>query len=182
MSSRVLCLLSAGILLAQPAADPKDTARKALDLLLAHKYSEMIPMFSPPGKAANPETVLAKKVPDGWGAVQTIGTPAVREIGTSNIVSIPVKFANQDVTFQVSINAEGQLGLITTVIDPWKHPAYSQPDSFKEREVVIGTQWKLEGTLTVPSGPGPFPGVVLVHDAGPADRDEQKGSVKVFKD
>ena len=39
MFSRVLCLLSAGILLAQPAADPKDTARKALDLLLAHKYS-----------------------------------------------------------------------------------------------------------------------------------------------
>jgi dienelactone hydrolase len=182
MFSRVLCLLSAGILLAQPAADPKDTARKALDLLLAHKYSAMIPMFSPPGKAANPETVLAKKVPDGWGAVQTIGTPAVRAIGTSNIVSIPVKFANQEVTFQIAVDPEGQLGLIQTAIDPWKHPAYSQPDSFKEREAVIGTQWKLEGTLTVPSGPGPFPGVVLVHDAGPADRDEQKGSVKVFKD
>jgi dienelactone hydrolase len=182
MYSRVLCLLSAGVLLAQPAADPKDTARKALDLLLAHKYSEMIPLFSPPGKAANPETVLAKKVPDTWGAVQTIGTPAVRPIGASNIVSIPVKFANQDVTFQISINADGQLGLISTLIDPWKHPPYSKPDSFKEREVVIGTQWKLEGTLSVPNGAGPFPGVVLVHDAGPADRDELNGSVKVFKD
>lgn len=182
MFSRVLCLLSAGILLAQPAADPKDTARKALDLLLAHKYSEMIPMFSPPGKAANPESVLAKKVPDTWGAVQTIGTPAVRAIGTANIVSIPVKFANQAVNFEISINADGQIGLIIPRVDPWKPPAYSQPNSFKEREVTIGTQWKLAGTLSVPNGPGPFPGVVLVHDAGPADRDEQKGSVKVFKD
>src|SRR5271165_1384787 len=101
MFSRVLCLLSAGILLAQPAADPKDTARKALDLLLAHKYSELVPMFSASGKAANPETVLAKKIPEAWGPVQTIGTPAVRVIGTSNIVNIPVKFTNQDVTFQI---------------------------------------------------------------------------------
>jgi len=182
MYSRVLCLLSAGFLLAQPAADPKDTARKALDLLLAHKYSELIPMFSAPGKAANPDTKLAKMVPDTWGPVQTIGTPSVRPIGPTNIVSVPVKFASQDVNFEISINAEGQIGLIVPSIDPWKHPAYSKPDSFKEREVTIGTQWKLGGTLTVPSGAGPFPGVVLVHDAGLADRDEQDGAVKVFKD
>jgi dienelactone hydrolase len=182
MFSRVLCLLSAGILFAQPAADPKDTARKALDLLLAHQYSQMIPMFSASGKAANPESVLAKKVPDAWGAVQNIGTASVRPIGTSNIVSIPVKFANQQVTFEISLNPEGQLGLIITSIDPWKHPSYSKPDSFKEREVTIGTQWKLPGTLTVPNGAGPFPGVVLVHDSGPADQDEATGAVKVFKD
>jgi hypothetical protein len=182
MLSRVLCLLSAGILLAQPAADPKDTARKALDLLLAHKYSEMIPLFSPAGKTANPENVLAKKVPDAWGAAENIGTASVRAVGTSNIVTIPVKFASQDVTFQVAITAEGQVSFIGTAIDPWKHPAYSKPDSFKERAVTVGTQWKLEGTVTAPHGAGPFPGVVLVHDTGQADRDEQNGSVKVFKD
>lgn len=168
--------------MAQPAADPKDTARKALDLLLARQYSALTPMFSPMSKAANSEEMLAKKVPEAWGAVQNIGTPTARAIGTSSIVAIPVKFANQDVTFQISLNAQGQLGLIITVVDPWRHPAYSKPDSFKEREVTVGTQWKLGGTLTVPNGPGPFPGVVLVHDGGPADRDEMTGAVKVFKD
>ena len=182
MFSRVLCVLSAGVLLAQPAPDPKDTARKVLDLLLAQKYSDLIPMFSPPGKAANPEAVLAKKIPSAWGALQNIGTATVRPIGPTNIVSFPVKFANQEVTIVISLNAEGQLGLITTQIDPWKHPSYSQPDSFKEREATIGTQWKLAGTVTVPNGTGPFPGVVLVHDSGAADRDEVSGSVKVFKD
>ena len=182
MFSRVLCLLSAGVLLAQPAADPKDTALKALDLLLAQKYSELIPMFSAPGKAANTEAVLAKKIPPAWGALQNVGTASVRPIGPTNIVSFPVKFANQEVTIVISLNAEGQLGLITTQIDPWKHPPYSKPDSFKEREVTIGTQWKLAGIVTVPNGPGPFPGVVLVHDSGAADRDELSGSVKVFKD
>ena len=73
MFSRVLCLLSAGVLLAQPAADPKDTARKALDLLLAHKYSDLGPLISQNSKAANSEAELAKKVSDAWGPVQTIG-------------------------------------------------------------------------------------------------------------
>jgi uncharacterized protein len=182
MFSRVFCMLFAGILFAQPAADPKDTARKALDLLLAHKYAELIPMFSPASKAANTEAALANKIPAAWGAVQNVGTPAVRALGTSSIVSIPVKFSNQDVLFQITLNAEQQLGLIIASVDPWKHPPYSKPDSFKEREVTIGTEFKLSGTLTVPNGPGPFPGVVLVHDSGPADRDEMRGAVKVFKD
>ena len=178
-----MCLLSAGILLAQTPADPKDTARKALDLLLAHKYSELIPMFSAPGKTANPENKLAAMVPESWGAVQNLGASSVRSIGTASIVNTPVKFANQEVDFEISINAEGQLGLIIPRVDPWKHPDYSKADSFKERDVVIGTQWKLNGKLTVPNGAGPFPGIVLVHDTGTAaDRDEQNGSVKVFKD
>ena len=168
--------------MAQPAADPRDTARKAIDLLLAGKYSEMIPMFSAPGKAANTEAVLAKKVPEAWGAMQSIGTATVRPIGASNIVSIPVKFANQEDTFQISLNEQGQLGLILPSIDPWKHPPYSKPEAFREREVTIGPEWKLPGTLTLPNGPGPFPGVVLVHDSGAGDRDETVYAVKVFKD
>jgi uncharacterized protein len=182
MSSRVLCLLSAGVLLAQTAADPKDTARKALDLLLAHKYSEMTALFSASGKTANPEAKLSAMVPATWGAVQTIGASTVRAIGTSNIVTTPVKFANQEVNFEVSLNGDGQIGLIIPKVDPWQHPSYSKPDSFKERDVTIGTQWKLGGSLSVPNGAGPFPGVVLVHDTGLGDRDEQNSAVKVFKD
>jgi dienelactone hydrolase len=182
MFTRVLCLLSAGVLLAQPAADPKDTARKTLDLLLAHKYSEIIPLVSATSKPANTEAELAKKVSDAWGPMQSIGTPAERAIGTTKIETIPVKFANANVTYEISINAEGQVGLIIPRVDPWKHPSYSNPAAFKERDVTIGTQWKLGGTLTVPNGAGPFPAVLLVHDSGQADRDEQNEQVKAFKD
>jgi dienelactone hydrolase len=66
---------------------------------------------------------------------------------------------------------------------PWQPPAYSKPDTFTARPVSIGSeQWKLSGTLTVPKGAGPFPGVVLVHGSGPSDRDASAGGTKVFRD
>jgi dienelactone hydrolase len=42
--------------------------------------------------------------------------------------------------------------------------------------------WVLPGTLSLPAGKGPFPGVVLVHGSGPQDRDETVGGTKVFRD
>jgi hypothetical protein len=170
--------------MAQTAADPQATARKVLDLLVARKYTDIIAMMAPASKTApaNSEANLAKRIPDDWGAVQNLGTADVRKFGTASVVYLPVKFANQNATFVVSFTEQGQVGVLIFQVDPWKHPSYSKPDSFKEREVTIGTQWKLPGTLTVPNGPGPFPGVVLVHDSGAAERDETTGAVKVFKD
>src|SRR5690606_37933726 len=42
-------------------------------------------------------------------------------------------------------------------------PRYVQPSTFREVEITVGAgEWELPGTLTVPKGEGPFPGVVLV--------------------
>ncbi|UOQ70355.1 alpha/beta hydrolase family protein [Hymenobacter cellulosilyticus] len=39
---------------------------------------------------------------------------------------------------------------------------------------------RLSGTLSVPPGEGPFPGVVLLSDMGPQDRDATQGEFKMF--
>ena len=189
MFSRVLCVFYAGLLMAQAqsAPDPAAIAKKAVDLLVGGKYSDLFQMFSPDGQAANPEAALARIGAQikTYGAVESEGQPSVTKPGANSIVVIPVKFATQNINFTVAVTPAGQVALILqrpgeTV---WQRPPYSKPDAFRERAVVVGTgDWKLPATLTAPAGNGPFPGVVLVHDSGPNDRDETFGVCKPFKD
>lgn len=195
MISRILCaLFSAGLALAQSAAapDPGAAGRKALDLLLAQKYSEMRQMFTPEVDKAFPQAGLEGLGAQvkSWGAPEKIDDPQVRPgPGGLSIVVVPVKFAAMAINFQVTIDGQGKVaGLFlrpggAAPATPWVRPAYSKPDSFRERDVTVGNdEWKLPGTLTVPVGKGPFPAIALVHGSGPNDRDETVGQTKVFKD
>ncbi|HLL74908.1 MAG TPA: alpha/beta fold hydrolase [Pyrinomonadaceae bacterium] len=67
---------------------------------------------------------------------------------------------------------------------PLKTPDYVAPSSFAESEVTVGegTLWPVPATLTMPTGAGPHPAVVLVHGSGPNDRDETVGASKPFRD
>ncbi|MBZ5621670.1 MAG: alpha/beta fold hydrolase [Acidobacteriia bacterium] len=186
--SCLLCVFSAGLLMAQPAMDPAATARKALDLLLGEKYSDLFKMFTPELQTAMPEATLGKLVATQikpLGAMEKIGDPSVRKAGTNNVVVIPVKFPAQSVNFQAAINGAGQLYILNLIPGElaWQRPSYSKPDTFREREVTVGEgDWRLPGTLTVPAGPGPFPAIALVHGNGPNDRDETVGGTRMFKD
>jgi fermentation-respiration switch protein FrsA (DUF1100 family) len=65
----------------------------------------------------------------------------------------------------------------------WTAPAYVTPEAFRESDVkVVSGPVSLPGTLTIPLGEGPFPGVVLVHGSGPQDRDETIGGLRPFQD
>src|SRR5262249_38888241 len=144
-------------------------------------------MFTPEMQKSVPEAALAKLGAQlkAYGAVTKIGDPTVQKAGPNTIAVFPVNFEKQNINFRFIINNAGQVsGMFQLPGEvPWVRPAYSKPDSFTEREVTIGAdQWKLPGTLTLPKGTGPFPGIVLVHGSGPNDRDETVGGTKVFKD
>ncbi len=62
-------------------------------------------------------------------------------------------------------------------------PPYADAAKFRSEAVTVGEDpWKLPGTLTIPTGAGPFPAVVLLAGSGPSDRDETVGANRVFKD
>lgn len=54
---------------------------------------------------------------------------------------------------------------------------------YREEDVIFNNNTakiRLSGTLTVPAGPGPFPAVVLLSDAGPQDRDAEQQEYRMF--
>lgn len=69
----------------------------------------------------------------------------------------------------------------------WTAPSYAKMDQFTEACVVINNEAdkiKLQGALTIPAGPGPFPVVVLVGGSGPTNMDASDASSvnKMYKD
>lgn len=183
-----LWCLSAALALAQPAADPAvAAARKALDLLIGGSYNELTPLFTPQMQKDLPAAALAKlgEQIKSFGALGKVDEPQVLKSGANTVAVFPVQFANQNINARFIVN---QANLVAGMFllpgeAPWQPPAYSKAGSFTERQVTIGAdEWKLPGTLTVPSGAGPFPAVVLVHGTGPNNRDEAIGGTKVFRD
>ena len=183
---RILPLLSI-LLAAQPAQDPTVLARKALNLVLAAQYAEFLQMSTADVQKSLPEAEMAKlgAMIKTYGAMEKLADPTATRSGPNSIVVFPAKFANQNINFRIIINSSGLVAGFFQLPGGvnWQRPEYSQPATFKEREVTVGQgEWKLSGTLTVPVGAGPFPAVVLVHGSGPNDRDETVGGAKVFKD
>ena len=183
---RILPLLSI-LLAAQPDQDPTVLARKALNLVLAGQYAEFLQMSTADVQKSLPEAEMAKlgAMIKTYGAMEKLADPTATRSGPNSIVVFPAKFANQNINFRIIINSAGLVAGFFQLPGGvnWQRPEYSQPATFKEREVTVGQgEWKLSGTLTVPVGAGPFPAVVLVHGSGPNDRDETVGGAKVFKD
>lgn len=173
--------------MAQPAPDAAANSRKALDLLLSGRYAELVPLFTPDSQKAYPEAELAKlgQQIKSFGAMTKVDDPAVQQNGAITIVVYPVHFEKQNLNVRYLVNSKGLISgmFLLPGAAAWARPSYSKPDSFTEREVTVGSdQWKLPGTLTIPNGAGPFPGVVLVHGTGPFDRDETVGGTKMFRD
>jgi dienelactone hydrolase len=191
MRNTVLALaVVSSLALAQP--DPAvATGRKALDYLLAERYTELSTMFNAAMKENLTMDVLRGRVHvelSGFGKAGNIGSPVVAHENDFTLVSFPVDFALTKVTVEFRLEKSGELAAIhfrpaDADVPTWHHPPYSKPEAFVERTVTIGTApWKLDGTLTVPAGKGPFPAVILVHGPGPNDRDETLRANKVFAD
>ncbi len=127
----------------------------------------------------------------GLGGVQTVEQPPYTN------ATVETWFADATVPLLVTISADGLVaGLHLGAPGPARSPgssgsatstpqpaAYVDPAAFTETEVTVGSPpWTLPGTLSLPNGPGPFPGVVLVAGSGPQDRDETIGPNKPLRD
>jgi len=159
------------------------------------RFTEIRDLFAPQLRPLVPVEALeaawaaeiAKSGPDA-----SAGEPLSEAAGPGGVVvKILVTGEWGKFTLVASVSDEGWIsGLQLAPADaaqptqPWEPPAYADPESFAEQEMTVGaqTKWPLPGTLSLPTGEGPVPAVVLAHGSGSLDRDETVGPNKVFRD
>ena len=164
-------------------------ARAFVDLLVKKDFSAAVAPFDDTMKTAMPEAKLQETwnaVLDQVGPFKQAGKARTEKRGAYTIIIVTCEFQSAaldiKVVFDQSKRIAGLFFAPVTNVD-YTPPAYVKTDSFRERDLTFGaSEWALPATLTIPTGPGPFPAVVLVHGSGPNDRDETVGASKPFRD
>jgi hypothetical protein len=154
------------------------------------RFEEVEDLFAPALRAV----VSADTLRAGWaalagskGPVRAVGQPVAESAGAGLVrVRVPVTCEHGGLTVIMSVDAAGLLQGLQ--IEPaaagsWTPPGYAVPGRFAEREVRVGSgPLAVPGTLSVPHGDGPWPGVVLLSGGGRFDRDQTSGPNKPLKD
>jgi dienelactone hydrolase len=196
MLSKILlttCLLLLSSLSPLPTQNTDEelitAARAFVDLLAKKDFAAAFAQFDDNMKTAMPQA----KLEEIWNALQAQvgpfqqqGKARTEKHGAYTMVYVTSSFKNMPLDIKVVFdNTKKVTGLFVVPVTnvDYSAPGYVKPDSFREHEVTIGKgEWILPGTLSVPTGTGPFPAVVLVHGSGPNDRDESVGPNKPFRD
>lgn len=176
----------------QAAPDAGPLARSALDALVANESAKVEAQFTPQMTAALPPGRLAAiwaGLANKAGSFKSCSPDSkVVRIDDKQMVITPCQFAWAVIDVQFAFDTAGRIAGLTfrpgaIAAAPYTMPPYADTAAFTEQDVTVGSgEWALPGTLTVPTGAGPWPAVVLVHGSGPNDRDETVGANRPFKD
>jgi dienelactone hydrolase len=174
-----------------PASAGADIARQVVVELRTGDFAALGSRFDDTMKASLPEASLRTF----WtgtlaraGALRACEEPRVKTAGEFTLAYLDCAFDKQKAELRLTLRPDGRIAGMFLVPESalrpeWTAPDYVNPASFTERETsVTASIVTLPATLTLPKGPGPFPGVVLVHGSGPHDRDETVGGARVFQD
>jgi dienelactone hydrolase len=181
-----------------PAAPPKPTP-PAGSKAAARAFVKLLAEGDFAGAVRRYDRTMARTVPEAtlkaaWQSVVALVGPFRKQLGVRtakvkqyDVVFVTCQFEKGRMDVKVVLDRAGKVsGLFIVPARPpavYKPPAYARPDAFDETGVTLGlAPFDLDGTVSIPNGPGPFPAVVLVHGSGPHDRDETIGPNKPFRD
>jgi dienelactone hydrolase len=172
------------------AASLQELAGEYVRLLAGGRYSEAAERHDDTMKQALPEGKLA----DVWRQVQAQAGPFRESIGTRmgklqgyDVAYVTCRFEQANLDVKIVYNDRRQVAglFFVPASSPAPPPPVERilPEDVVEEEIIIGREpWLLPGTLSLPRGGGPHPGLALVHGSGPQDRDETIGPNKPFRD
>ncbi|WP_157418329.1 alpha/beta hydrolase [Bacillus cereus] len=155
------------------------------------KYAEALQLTSTAFQSKFTATTLQNWwTQSGWSGIKSMGTPVIKERNlVHQTVEIPAATEGTTIPLLLKFTPGGKVDEIgerppeESFTIP--HPSYDQPNSYQEREIVIGNStYPLPATLTVPKHKRgeKLPLVVLVHGAGIHDRDATYLGTKILRD
>ena len=166
----------------------KELAQNFVDLLLKNDFSSASSRFDDQMKTAITESTLQESwqnlISDAGNLLQ-VDIERTTEMENYRIVIVRCHFQRNIIDVQLVFNENEQISGLNLIPKNFEYhpPEYVNESAFRELNVTVGEgKWALPGTLTLPVGDGPFPGLVLVHGSGPNDRDETIGPNKTFRD
>ena len=174
----------------KPRADHEVVARAILAELSAGQFEKVTGRFDRRMAGAVPAARLAaawQGMLAQFGDYRGITSARREEVQGMQLITLTCAFEKGALEARIAFNDQGQVaGLVFSPAGPrleWKPPEYADLSGFREQPVTVSSgRWQLPGTVSLPTGPGPFPALVLVHGSGPHDQDETLGANKPFKD
>jgi uncharacterized protein len=176
---------------AAPAAEPGPSGaiNAFFQALSASDFAHAWAMFDAEVQRALSAEQLAqvwKEQTGALGTLKSVAPDAGVQRGGKQVHSVDLTFTGGRLVATVALDLPGH-ALAGLFFRPARTEAstapYANPAQFRAQEVSVGkAPFILPGTLTLPVGAGPFPGVVLVHGSGPMDRDETVLANRPFKD
>ncbi|SEP20027.1 alpha/beta hydrolase [Amycolatopsis saalfeldensis] len=168
--------------------DPAVVATAVVELAREGRFADIEELFAPRLRAAAPPPTLRM----GWegqisrlGSITAVGEPVREPAEAGQVrVTVPVTCDRGGLTVVLSVDDTGILHdlVLAPPAATWAPPRYAAPRKFREHEITVGSgPLAVPGTLTLPRGRGPHPGLVLLTP-GPADRDLTTGPNKPLKD
>lgn len=168
----------------EPPSSPEGAARALVIRLSERRFRDAVDLFADDLSAQVSAVGLQRewaRQASSLGGFDSISDVERRSDPPQAVVVVRVAFAGGERLARVVTDGEGRVtGLL--FLRPYSPPDYADRSAFAEREVTLAGDCDLPGTVAVPAGDGPFPGVVVVHGSGPQDRDGTLGGNKAYRD